>query len=230
MILIFDLDDTLYDERTYVLSGLQAVAKYGYERFGWESGESFEYMKNVLDEYGRGQIFDSWLASHGRVTRSLVKECVKIYRHHTPELQLESDVEQLLERLSLEHPLYLVTDGHKVVQSKKVAALGVSRFFKKVMITHRYGIKNAKPSTHCFELIRRNEGCEWGEMAYVGDNPMKDFVNLNPLGVKTVRVTTGVHRAGVAKPGYEARFSIDSLIQLPEVIWLKSLTGDESIK
>jgi len=214
MILIFDLDDTLYDERTYVLSGLQAVAKYGYERFGWESGESFEYMKNVLDEYGRGQIFDSWLASHGRVTRSLVKECVKVYRHHTPELQLESDVEQLLERLSLEHPLYVVTDGHKVVQSKKVEALGVSRFFKKVMITHRYGIKNAKPSTYCFERIKKWEKCDWKDMVYIGDNPAKDFVGLNPLGVTTIRVKTGVYRTCDAKPGSDALISISELTDM----------------
>lgn len=218
MILIFDLDDTLYDERTYVLSGLQAVAKYGYERFGWEPGESFEHMKNVLDEYGRGQIFDSWLASHGRVTRSLVKECVKVYRHHTPELQLESDVEQLLERLSLEHPLYLVTDGHKVVQSKKVAALGVSRFFKKVMITHRYGIKNAKPSTYCFELIRKNEGCEWEEMAYVGDNPMKDFVNLNKLGVMTVRVRVGIYKNTAARCGFDSKYLVNNVTDIPVLL------------
>ena len=28
-------------------------------------------------------------------------------------------------------------------------------------------------------------------MVYVGDDPNKDFVNLNPLGMKTVRVLTG---------------------------------------
>lgn len=218
MILIFDLDDTLYDERTYVLSGLRAVAKFGFERFGWNSEESFDYMQTVLDSSGRGQIFDWWLALHDMCNRSLVRKCVKVYRHHTPSLQLAPEVEKLLEQLSLEHPLYLVTDGHKVVQSKKVEALGVSHFFRKVVITHRYGIRNAKPSTHCFELIRRWEGCEWEDMAYIGDNPAKDFVNLNALGVKTVRVKTGVYRNVVAKPGYNGKVTIERIDLLPKVI------------
>ena len=216
MILIFDLDDTLYDERTYVVSGLRAVARFGYERFGWCPTESLSFMQNVLDKSGRGQIFDLWLASRSRSTRSLVEECVKVYRHHTPSLQLALGVEKLLERLSSGYCLYLVTDGHKIVQSKKVEALGISHFFQKVMITHRYGIRHAKPSTYCFELIKSREECEWEEMAYIGDNPAKDFVNLNVLGVKTIRVNTGVYRNVSAKPGYDAKVTLARLDLLTE--------------
>lgn len=218
MILIFDLDDTLYDERIYVLSGLRAVATYGHDHFGWDPTESFQYMLNVLDSYGRGQIFDAWLVSKGKYSRSLVKKCVNVYRHHTPSLKIEPYVEELLRGFKLRYPLYMVTDGHKIVQQKKVEALGIAHFFRKVMITHRYGIRYAKPSTYCFELIRKNERCRWEDMIYVGDNPTKDFVNLNPLGVKTVRVSTGVHRNVEAMPGYDAHYSIANLAQLPDIL------------
>lgn len=220
MILIFDLDDTLYDEQAYVLSGLGAVAKFGHERFGWNPVESFDYMQGVLNASGRGAIFDSWLASHGKCTRSLVKECVKVYRHHVPSLQMTPGVEDLLERLSLKYPLYVVTDGHKVVQYNKVEALGISRFFRKIFITHRYGIRNAKPSIYCFDLIRRREGCEWEDMVYIGDNPAKDYVNLNPLGVLTIRVNTGVYHNVVAKPGYDGKATLERLDLLDTVISL----------
>lgn len=214
MILIFDLDDTLYDERAYVDSGLKAVARYGQEHFNWDVVESYSYMQRVLEESGRGKIFDLWLASHGIKKRSLVMKCVKVYRHHTPILQLAPEVEALLIKLSSDYPLYLVTDGHKVVQQKKVEALGVSRFFRKIMITHRYGICNAKPSTYCFNLIRKKENCEWGNMVYIGDNPAKDFVNLNVLGVMTIRVKTGVYRDCVAKEGYDAGIVIPKVTSL----------------
>jgi putative hydrolase of the HAD superfamily len=220
MILIFDMDDTLYDERTYVDSGLRAVASYGEERFGWNSVDSFNYMQHILETSGRGRIFDLWLASHGRCTRSLVKACVKVYRHHAPSLRLTPGVEGLLEQLSSDYSLYLVTDGHKIVQHKKVEALGISRFFQKVLITHRYGIRNAKPSTYCFELIRRREKCLWEDMVYIGDNPEKDFVNLNPLGVKTIRVNTGVYRNVKAKPGYDAAKTLERLDLLLEEVKL----------
>ncbi len=214
MVLIFDLDDTLYDERTYVLSGLGAVAHYGNKLFGWNPTESFDYMRNVLDTSGRGRIFDLWLSSHGKCTRSLIKECVKVYRHHIPALELAPGVERLLVQLSSDFPLYLVTDGHKVVQKNKIEALGISHFFRKVMITHMYGRRHAKPSTYCFGLIRKKEQCKWQEMAYIGDNPQKDFVNLGPLGVNTVRVSTGVYRNVPAEPGYDANVTIDNLTLL----------------
>lgn len=217
MILIFDLDDTLYDERSYVESGLSAVAAFGYAEFGWNRKQSFQQMLHTLDTQGRGAIFDSWLLAHGISSAALVKKCVAVYRHHTPKLKLDVEVRQLLVSLQ-QYPLYVVTDGHKVVQAKKAAELGLQKYFKHIYITHRYGVAHAKPSTYCFELIRKREGCSWKELVYVGDNPAKDFVNLNKHWVHTVRVLTGVHRNVVAKQGYEAKHRIKSLRQLPGLL------------
>lgn len=84
----------------------------------------------------------------------------------------------------------------------------------KVYITHQYGLRYSKPAIYCFELIRAREGCEWNDLVYVGDNPAKDFVNLTPLGVHTIRVLTGEHNKAVARPGYEASYVIDNLDEL----------------
>jgi putative hydrolase of the HAD superfamily len=64
------------------------------------------------------------------------------------------------------------------------------------------------------------EQCEWNEMVYIGDNPAKDFVNLNPLGITTVRVKTGMYRNVIAEPGYDAQISIENIGLLPETIGL----------
>src|SRR5882724_7413869 len=121
MVLIFDVDDTLYDERTYVESGLRAVADFGRAHFGWNRQASFRFMVGILNSRGRGAIFNEWLASHGVTQKSLVQKCVRIYRHHTPHLRLDSHARKLLSSLK-SYRLYLVTDGHKIVQQKKVAA------------------------------------------------------------------------------------------------------------
>jgi putative hydrolase of the HAD superfamily len=210
MVLVFDLDDTLYEERAYVENGLGAVAAFGEEEFGWSKESSFIFMVDILDRIGRSAIFDLWLKEFGRYGKGLTRQCVNIYRHHTPDIQLFSSAKELLPRLSA-YPMYIVTDGHKLVQEKKIRALGIEKLFHHVFITHRYGIKNAKPSTYCFELIRRREKCDWEDMMYVGDNPSKDFVNLNGLGMKTVRVLTGGHRNAKAAEGYDAQFTIPNL-------------------
>jgi putative hydrolase of the HAD superfamily len=210
MIIIFDLDDTLYDERTYVESGIRSVAAFGADRYGWNLSTSFNFMIDILDREGRGAIFDRWLMAHGSSSKRLVQECVRIYRHHSPKIQLAPETLELLPRIA-QYPLYIVTDGHKIVQQKKVEALNLSSIFKHIFITHRYGVRHAKPSTYCFEKIRFRENCDWNRMIYIGDNPAKDFVNLKPLGVRTIRVLTGVHQKTIAQPGYEAEQSIQNL-------------------
>jgi len=210
MVLVFDLDDTLYEERVYVESGLRAVAEFGERELGWNSESSFHFMVDILDHVGRGKIFDLWLKEFGRHSKGLTRKCVNIYRHHTPNLQLFNSAKELLPHLK-EYPMYIVTDGHKLVQEKKVRALGIEMLFHHVYITHRYGVKNAKPSTYCFELIKKRENCSWEDIMYIGDNPSKDFVNLNGLGVKTVRVLTGGQRKMKAMAGYDAQFIIPDL-------------------
>lgn len=218
MILIFDLDDTLYDESSFVTSGLGAVARHGEDAYGWNAGRSLAFMLDVLEREGRGRVFDRWLASHEQLSNARVAECVNIYRHHRPSLELFPAARVVLDRYRGLVPLYLVTDGHKIVQKNKVDALGLFAEFRRVFITHRFGIRHAKPSPHCFELIRQAEGCSWADMVYVGDNPTKDFVNLKPLGALTVRVKTGGHRNVVARPGYDAQISIPNLDALPEML------------
>jgi putative hydrolase of the HAD superfamily len=226
MVLIFDLDDTLYAEITYVHSGLRAVAEAMQQQHGWDAAASFALMKEVLRARGRGAVFDALLASHSACSRKAVRECVTVYRHHAPRIALAPEAAAFLRRWP-GRP-YLVTDGHKVVQAKKVEALGLEAHFRRIYITHRYGVRHAKPSPYCFDLIRRAERCEWSDLVYVGDNPAKDFVALNALGGMTVRVLTGEHRVVAAKAGHDGHYRIDSLRELESLLLelTPALAGD----
>lgn len=217
MVLIFDLDDTLYDERTYVESGFRAVANWGKEAYGWDPDRSFSLMISVLDDEGRGAVFNRWLEGNGVTTKTAIRECINVYRHHKPDISLSAGTWKLLLSLPTS-PFYLVTDGHKIVQANKIEALGIARFFRHCYITHRYGVASAKPSLRCFELIKARERCNWADMVYLGDNPAKDFVSLNQVGAHTIRVKTGMHKDVVAKPGFEAQHVISDLHQLPSII------------
>jgi len=220
MIPIFDLDDTLYPERSFVESGFFSVALYLQHNFGWPIQESIDHMITTLERDGRGAVFDKLLQSHGIKTANFVRNCVNVYRYHQPKIQLYSAAVNALSSLS-SRP-YLVTDGHKSTQQNKIKALDLESKFEKIFITHRYGIRHAKPSIYCFDLIRKRVKCNWSDMFYVGDNPFKDFVNLNLLGVKTIRVTTGEHASRLAKPGFDAQHVISTLDELPDI--LKKIT------
>ncbi|KUM52406.1 HAD family hydrolase [Rheinheimera sp. EpRS3] len=212
MILIFDLDDTLYDERQFVESGFRAVADMAQQRWQLDAATSFQRLCQLLDSQGRGRIFDDWLAPYNLAGKTNISACVHRYRLHKPQLTLPQAHRQMLQ--SLPGPLYLVTDGHKIVQQNKVQALGLAPYFKRIFITHRFGVKHAKPSTHCFELIQKAEQCRWQDLVYIGDNPAKDFVNLNKKGAGTIRILTGCHKDVQAKPGYDAKTRLHTLTEL----------------
>lgn len=216
MVPIFDLDDTLYPERTYVESGFAAVGRHLQQRFGWNAARCRDRLIELLDAQGRGALFDRLLAEHGETRRGEIDACIRAYRHHRPRLALHAEALPLLRRLPRKP--YLVTDGHKLVQQRKIEGLALAPRLARAYITHRYGIAAAKPSTRCFELIRAREGCDWSQMVYVGDNPKKDFVNLKPLGVRTVRVRQGEYAAARPDAAHEAEFVIDSLAELPGVL------------
>lgn len=218
MILIFDLDDTLYDESRFVDGGLKAVARHGEAHWGWDAVESLGRLRDILAREGRGQVFDRWLQGHDAWSRARVRDCVQAYRNHSPEIALFPAGRRMIDRYRAHWPLYLVTDGHKIVQRNKVDALSLWPDFQRVFITHRFGVAAAKPSIHCFERIKAETGCAWRDMVYVGDNPAKDFVNLTPLGVLTVRVLTGAHSEVRAAPDHDALISIPDLDALPDAL------------
>jgi putative hydrolase of the HAD superfamily len=212
-ILIFDLDDTLYDEMTYVLSGFSHVAKYLTESKGIPSKNSLQEMKEILDSQGRGHVFDTLLKNHQIYSKKLVNECLQVYRHHIPKLELYSDSKWLLKRYH-DHLLFIVTDGHKIVQGIKVKALKLDITMEHCYLTNRYGNKYSKPSPHCFLLICKKYKVSPKDVVYIADNPYKDFVGLKPLGFQTVRILRGRYKDVRLDSLHEADRTITSLDEI----------------
>lgn len=208
-VVVFDLDDTLYPEIEFVKSGFLAVAR----AFG--EPLLFEKMCALLETHGRGKVFDLALESFGLSSKSAIKQALSIYRQHTPKITLPRESQEILEYYQKRHiPLYIVTDGNKLVQANKIKALGLDRYVKKSFITHRYGTIHAKPSPHCFLKIAHNEGVEYGDVVYIGDNCNKDFVGIKKLGFRTIRIKQGMF-ADVQKPQeYQAEYEIQNLLEL----------------
>lgn len=222
MVIVFDMDDTLYEELTYVASGFRAVAYFLQAEQGIPAAESFEIMEEKL-KGGRGRIFDDVLLHYGKYSKQLANKCVRVYRMHEPKIQLDPEAVACLKRFE-EYSKYIVTDGNKVAQHNKVLALGLYSRVKHVYITHRYGKHNAKPSPYCFLQICKREGVSPEQVVYVGDNPNKDFLNIKKLGFRTVRILKGSFRDLQMPEEYEADCQIHSLDELTTDV-LRSLEG-----
>jgi len=213
MVIVFDLDDTLYEELSYVKSGFRQVSKFMEQAFSIPAAKAYPFMRKRL-RAGRHQIFDETLKIFNCYSKKNVQKCLNVYRQHKPSIRLWKNANHCLNAFR-DVPLYLVTDGNKIVQHNKILALGLSDRMKFCFITHIYGIKKAaKPSPYCFFKICERENVSPGDVIYVGDNPVKDFIGLNKLGFKTIRVLTGAHKGLSGKKGHDASVSIKSLRDL----------------
>jgi FMN phosphatase YigB (HAD superfamily)/SAM-dependent methyltransferase len=217
MIIAFDLDDTLYDESTFVRSGFAAVADYMAAHWGVNRAHALAALEESLARHGRGRQFDDALRHFGLFRRTRVRELVSVYRHHTPKIRLDAAAACVLEQLA-ERPLYLVTDGHKVAQANKIAALGIVSRFCHCYITHRYGTKYAKPSPHVFRLLVGRERCRPEDVVYIGDDPHKDFRGIRPLGFRTIRLRRGAHAEQEVAGHLDAECETRDLREVPAIL------------
>lgn len=214
MIIVFDLDDTLYEESTFVRSGMNAVAHYLASILKTNEKEIYQELISAVQK-NRDNVFDRILIKYGKESKKLIKECISVYRSHAPNISLHPSALSCLKRLK-QHHLYVVTDGNKLVQKRKFISLGLETFIKHCFCTYAHGIHRSKPSPYCFEEICKWEGCGPTNIVYVADNPHKDFVGIKPLGYRTVRLLQGPYANVKVNPRKEAEFSIQSLNELDD--------------
>ncbi len=173
---IFDLDDTLYDEIEYVKSGYKAVAGY------LDNADSAE----LLMDYYRidPKPIDLLLRE---INRQDEKEAVlKVYREHIPDLSLSDKVKGTLDLLHLKGiRTGIITDGRPAGQRNKIAALKLDQFVDDIIITDELGGEQfRKPCDIAFRIIQRRWGVSFEKLAYIGDNITKDFSAPRILGMK----------------------------------------------
>lgn len=216
MILIFDLDDTLYPEVSYAISGFKAVAKYIDLEYGIEEIRSMKILTFSLETGHRNFAFQD-LITKIDLPKKILPQLISTYRNHTPKISLEPKVLKIFKAYA-KFSKYLVTDGNKIVQARKIEALDLGKIMKHCFITHSYGLVASKPSIYCFEKIKKIEQAEWKDLVYVGDNPLKDFVNLNPLGVTTIRVQTGNYAHLEVSKKFDGKYTIPHIGKLEKVL------------
>jgi len=219
-VIVFDLDDTLYDELDFVKSGFNEVSEFLSKKFNIPKNKCYEIMINEL-QYGRGEIFDNTLKKYNIFSKKLVKQCISRYRSHKPKIHLFHSAIKCLKKLDI-FPLYIVTDGNKIVQKNKVKALKIQKKVKFIFITSNYTLKNAKPSPYCFFKICELEKTSPQNIIYIGDDPSKDFVKIKQKGFKTIRVLTGKFKNEKYSKQFDADLTIKSLEEL-SLIKIKKL-------
>jgi putative hydrolase of the HAD superfamily len=186
---LFDLDDTLYPERDFVMGGLRAAAEFLSDRCGSAPAEVEAGLVSILERDGRGHVFDTFMRTAGCFRPERVAAALHVYRSHQPRIQLFPDARPVLVRLRQRGvKLGILTDGIASVQQRKIDALGLRPLVDIIIFTDELGGGFSKPSPVPFQVALDLLCCNAGDAAYVGNDPDKDFAGANQIGMDTIRV------------------------------------------
>ena len=204
--IVFDLDDTLYLERDFASSGYRHLEEFVSAAL-FAAGERRNVLGRACQEMG--------IPAEPGLIAALVAE----YRGHAPEISLCPDAARWLGRA--QGPLGLITDGPAAMQQRKIAALGLPALIRHIRATGAWGAGFGKPHPRAYQEMEALAAPRTAaEMAYVADNPAKDFLTPRARGWKTVQILRpgAVHDPAPPSPAHAAAARIQSLDELTPVL------------
>jgi putative hydrolase of the HAD superfamily len=216
--MVFDMDDTLYEEKEYVKSGFKKLDEWIIQRF-----EFTGFYETALDLFNSGErkfLFNKTLEKLNlEYDDTLIKYMVDQYRSHEPDIHLTEDAEWVFENLRNTVKIGLISDGYLVAQEKKVNALKLHEKFHAVILTDRLGREHWKPSHIPYEQASLELKVTHDQCVYIGDNINKDFITAKKLGWTTIQIErqNGVYSGIVADQEYEAHYTINNLRKLSDL-------------
>jgi putative hydrolase of the HAD superfamily len=219
---VFDLDDTLYDEIEYCKTGFTAVAEFLAELPEASSAERiFRALWKQFTAGNRKNTFNAALIELGiSYEDKFIDELVNVYRNHIPTIQLPQNSRDVLRELRAKYTLALITDGFLPAQQLKVQSLGIEEYFKCIVYTEQLGREFWKPSPAGFEKIIQSLNTKPENMVYIGDNEKKDFIAPNKLGFLTVQLIrpARLHTKVSSEHDGHAQHVIHEIAQLPALL------------
>lgn len=209
----FDLDDTLYLERDFALSGFRAVGEVIATRHGVPGFAAL--CTALFDSPHRPAVFDEALRRCGLLGVQPVSELVAIYRGHNPQIVLCPDAARFLQGRG---GFGLITDGPEAMQRAKIAALDLAPFLDQVIPTGQWPQGFGKPHPRAYQAIADAAGGR--RCVYVADNAAKDFVTPRRMGWFCVQILRPgrVHDGSPPDAAHAAHVIIDSFDQLDSVL------------
>ena len=196
----FDLDDTLWDFDKNSLRVLQNLFNEG--ELGLKLNTDFEtYLaaykkknnelwqayneKNISKEELRDRRFHETFLQFGYNNFGLSKEVSEAYIRISPYgTELKKGSIELLEKLSENYRLHIITNGFKEVQLTKIEQCGLQKYFDLIIISEDVGYN--KPDVRIFREAERMGNTQSRACLMIGDNFNTDITGAKNAGWQSV--------------------------------------------
>jgi putative hydrolase of the HAD superfamily len=194
--LLFDLDNTLYDQWSFYIQAHKAVSDYVGKSFKKNSQKIYKNALEILQKRGSeyGHIYDDILKEEKIYSKKTLDEIINYYRNFKPKIRLYPDFEKILSILRQKYKLGIITDGVPQVQKNKCKSLGIFKKIPLIIFTRELGMENEKPSSLPYKIALKKLKSKASETIYIADNPVRDFVGAKILNMKTIRIIRGEYK------------------------------------
>ncbi len=163
---VFDLDDTLYNEIDYLKSAYRHIANT------INPVNENNIYNDLLNWYNEGLNPFSHLIEKYPTTLS-VNQLLDLYRFHTPQIKIHADASDFIQWLiKQEIPMGLITDGRSKTQRNKLQSLQITELFTDIIISEEFG--SEKPDKNNFLYFAKKYPGK--TFTYIADNTKKDFI------------------------------------------------------
>jgi putative hydrolase of the HAD superfamily len=190
--IVFDLDNTLYDETDYFYNVLfifcQKIDKTLYTKALIDLYEIIRpFSKDIFTDLLKGvdlysdenkdELFNIYVNIN-------VKEGIKIDK---------SALEFIIKLKKKNMKLGLLTNGILKAQKNKIKMLNISDYFDEIVYAREFGKDFEKPHNISFEAIANRLNESFNALIFIGDNPETDFKVPHERGAMTIRRRHGIN-------------------------------------
>ncbi len=179
---VFDLDDTLLDQKDWILRKL---------RLTWQSlqaelppeREFLRTLLEIIEEGERQRPFDLFVQRLS-LPQALLGRLIDTYRQARPaQARLYTDVAATLAQLRRDgYRLALLTDNPAASQQMKIEVAGLAASFDALVLSAELG--TAKPDPLTFETAAQRLGLPPDQLVMVGDHLYRDLVGALDSGYR----------------------------------------------
>jgi len=191
-LIIFDLDNTLFDEVDYYSATFREISKIISQKFKIRNEE--QIFQEILNEFqSKGSLFPNFF-DYIRKMYNLSENYHQIFygiqKTVKVELNLYDDAVYILDWLKKkEFSLALITNGTIEIQKNKIDLLNLKNKFHYICIARELG--EEKPSTIPYKQTLKIFNIKGDQAIYVGDNPYIDFQGSKELNIMNIRLLRG---------------------------------------
>jgi putative hydrolase of the HAD superfamily len=191
---VFDMDDTLYPYRRFVLSGFVAVAAYLEEWHAVDAGQAFRFLARASRDGHRGRELQAVLQRYG-LPAGLLPLLRRLLDTHRPALRLPPVTRRTLTALRADGwRLGVLTNGPVSRQARRVDVLGLIADVDAVVFAADHGTGRGKPEAAPFAEVCRRLDVAPNRAIFVGDDEDADVAGARAAGLRAVRCEVWTRR------------------------------------